>query len=76
MKNKICPICNKIIFGYFKYYLKENDEVLLTKSEHASNVLPWFYLAKTKGVKIEYITLHVGLGTFRPVNVEDVTNQV
>ncbi len=26
-----------------------------------------------KGVKIAYITLHVGLGTFRPVNVEDVT---
>ena len=26
-----------------------------------------------KGVIICYITLHVGLGTFRPVNVEDVT---
>ena len=29
---------------------------------------------KNKGIKIEYITLHVGLGTFRPVSVEDVTN--
>ena len=28
---------------------------------------------KAKGIKIEYITLHVGLGTFRPVSVEDVT---
>ena len=28
-------------------------------------------LAK-KGVKIEYITLHIGLGTFRPVQVEDL----
>lgn len=28
---------------------------------------------KDKGVLIEYVTLHVGLGTFRPVNVEDVT---
>jgi len=27
---------------------------------------------KNKGVHIEYLTLHVGLGTFRPVNVEDV----
>lgn len=26
----------------------------------------------TKGIKICYVTLHVGLGTFRPVNVEDV----
>ena len=29
---------------------------------------------QNKGIKIEYITLHVGLGTFRPVSVEDVTN--
>ena len=28
---------------------------------------------KEKGVTICYVTLHVGLGTFRPVNVEDVT---
>ncbi len=28
---------------------------------------------KEKGVEILYVTLHVGLGTFRPVNVEDVT---
>ena len=27
---------------------------------------------KKKGVKIEYITLHIGLGTFRPVQVEDL----
>ncbi len=29
---------------------------------------------KAKGVKIEYVTLHVGLGTFRPVSVEDINN--
>ena len=29
---------------------------------------------KEKGVNIAYVTLHVGLGTFRPVSVEDVTN--
>ena len=28
---------------------------------------------KDKGINIVYITLHVGLGTFRPVNVLDVT---
>jgi len=28
---------------------------------------------KDKGVKVLYVTLHVGLGTFRPVSVEDVT---
>ena len=28
---------------------------------------------KSKNVNIAYVTLHVGLGTFRPVTVEDVT---
>ena len=28
--------------------------------------------AKKKGVKIETVTLHIGLGTFRPVQVEDL----
>ena len=27
-----------------------------------------------KGVKLAFVTLHVGLGTFRPVKVDDVTN--
>ena len=27
-----------------------------------------------KGVRIAFVTLHVGLGTFRPVKVDDVTN--
>lgn len=29
---------------------------------------------KAKGINIGYVTLHVGLGTFRPVKVDDVTN--
>ena len=29
---------------------------------------------KDKGINIAYVTLHVGLGTFRPVQVEDVEN--
>ena len=48
---------NKIIFGYFKNKLKANDEVLLTTSEHAANLLPWFELADQIGVKIKYIDL-------------------
>ncbi len=29
---------------------------------------------KEKGINIGYVTLHVGLGTFRPVKVEDINN--
>ncbi|WP_044896201.1 tRNA preQ1(34) S-adenosylmethionine ribosyltransferase-isomerase QueA [Bacillus alveayuensis] len=31
---------------------------------------------KEKGVHIAFITLHVGLGTFRPVNVEDIEEHI
>lgn len=48
---------NKVVFGYFKRYLKKGDEILLTKSEHASNLLPWFELASILGLKIKYIDL-------------------
>ena len=48
---------NKIIFGYFRNYLKEDDEVLITKSEHASNVLPWFELKDEINIKVNYIPL-------------------
>lgn len=49
---------NLIIFGYFKNILSKDDEVLITKSEHASNILPWFILSKTIGIKIKYIPLN------------------
>ena len=48
---------NKIVFGYFKNTLKENDEILLNKSEHASNVLPWFELADELNLKIKFVDL-------------------
>ncbi len=31
---------------------------------------------KEKGVIIKYVTLHVGLGTFRPVKTEDITKHI
>ena len=48
---------NMIVMGYFKNILKENDEVLITEAEHASNVLPWFVLQKELGIKVNYIKL-------------------
>ena len=48
---------NIIVNGFFNNYIKENDEILITKSEHASNVLPWFRLAKNKKAIIKYIEL-------------------
>lgn len=49
---------NRIVFGYFKNILHKDDEVLITLSEHASNVLPWFVLQKELGIKVSYIPLN------------------
>lgn len=48
---------NKIIFGYFKYNLNQGDEVIISKSEHASNVLPWFELKDELNLNIKYVDL-------------------
>ena len=49
---------NDIVFGYFRHKLQSGDEVLITETEHASNVLPWFMLAKESGIIIKYIPLN------------------
>ena len=48
---------NLVATAFFEKYLEAGDEVLITKTEHASNVLPWFNLANKLGIKINYIDL-------------------
>ena len=54
---------NWIIQGYFGNNMNKGDEVLITESEHASNILPWFKLAKDKGIVVKYIPLDEGIVT-------------
>ena len=67
---------NKIIFGYFKYILNEGDEILLTKSEHASNILPWFELASELGLIIKYIDLTDNEVKIDNINITDKTKVI
>ena len=62
---------NRIVFGYFKNKLKPNDEVLITKAEHASNVLPWFELGND--IKVKYIELENNKVTLE--NVKKAINE-
>ena len=57
---------NMIVNGFMRYYLKKDDEVIISKSEHASNVLPWFRLANLTGAVIKYIPFAVS-SRFRPI---------
>ena len=45
---------NLVANTFGQKYLKEGDEILLTELEHHSNYVPWHYLRKTKGIKIEF----------------------
>ena len=46
---------NMIVFGYFFNELKNGDEVILSSSEHASNILPWMILGMKKNIKIVFV---------------------
>ncbi len=46
---------NLVVFGFFLNYLKEGDEIILSSSEHASNILPWMILSIKKNVKIVFV---------------------
>ena len=63
---------NMIIYGYFKYNLNMGDEVLITKAEHASNILPWFELSKDIGINVKYIPLTEN----HMVTIENVINSI
>ena len=49
---------NMIVFGFMRKHLKNGDEVLLTKSEHASNILPWIKLSEEIGIVLKYMDLN------------------
>ena len=65
---------NKVIFGYFKNNLNKDDEVLVTRSEHASNLLPWFELQDEIGIKVKYIELDENLEVLLE-NIKKITNK-
>lgn len=52
---------NMIASGFFEHILEPGDEVLTTLSEHASNVLPWFMLARKNGIIVKNIELDSNL---------------
>lgn len=60
---------NMIATGFFGNLLEPGDEILITTSEHASNVMPWFRLCNDLGAVVNFIplddSLHVTLDNVR-----------
>lgn len=67
---------------YIKEKLKDNERYQTVYSKHLGSAAAptaglhftkeMLQTLKEKGVKIGYVTLHVGLGTFRPVKAENI----
>ena len=45
---------NLVANTFGQKFLKEDDEILITELEHHSNYVPWHFLRKSKGIKIEF----------------------
>lgn len=48
---------NLLASAYAKRVLKKGDVIVLSESEHASNLLPWFEVAHETGAVIDYVPL-------------------
>ena len=48
---------NMIVDGFFRNHLEPGDEVIISESEHASNILPWYRLAKDNGIIVKHCPL-------------------
>ena len=62
---------NMIVFGYFFNELKNGDEVILSSSEHASNILPWMILGMKKNIKIVFVD-----SVNEKLNITDLKNKI
>ena len=62
---------NEIVFCFFEKYLNEGDEVILSSSEHASNILPWMILSLRKSIKIVFVD-----SVNEKLNLNDLNNKI
>lgn len=49
---------NLIAYSWGRAFLKKGDEIILSESEHHSNLIPWQLVAKEKGVKLRFIPIN------------------
>ena len=48
---------NLVAYSYGLAQVEQGDEIVLTISEHHSNLVPWQFVARTKGATLKYIYL-------------------
>ena len=48
---------NVVAHSWARRALEKGDEILLTEMEHHSNLVPWYLLARERGLRLRYIPL-------------------
>lgn len=49
---------NMIVNGFFQNTLEPGDEIIISQSEHASNILPWYNLVAKNGCIVKLVPLN------------------
>ena len=65
---------NLVAFGYGLKFLKPGDEIIISELEHASNILPWFEVARLTGAKVKYLPFDEQ-GRLTPDNLKKVISK-
>ena len=65
---------NLVAMAWARKRLKRGDEILLSRMEHHSNLIPWQLVAKETGAKLRFIFLNPD-GTMNLSNVDELINE-
>ena len=62
---------NMVVFGYFYNHLNAGDEIILSSSEHASNILPWMILSTKKNLNVVFVD-----SINKKLNIEELESKI
>ncbi|MDG0790266.1 cysteine desulfurase [Cohnella ginsengisoli] len=65
---------NMVAGGYARQQLREGDEIVITQSEHHSNLIPWQQAAKATGATLKFIPLQED-GSLKLSDVEETITE-
>lgn len=49
---------NLVAYSWGRKFLNKDDEVILSESEHHSNIIPWQLLTEEKGIRLKFIEVN------------------
>ncbi len=56
--NGVTASINAVAFSFGEAYIKENDEIIVSRMEHHSNIVPWQMMCMRKGAKLKVIPIN------------------